>query len=97
MKYEISEIDIFSLGKVVAAVYAAFGLVSWLFIPLFLLMPMNGGGEEALAKGITTFFMLGAPLLYGIFGFIGGLIAGLIYNIMARSVGGLRVTLRQDA
>lgn len=97
MKYEISEIDIFSLGKVVAAVYAAFGLVSWLFIPLFLLMPMNGGGEEAFAKGLMIFFILAAPLVYAIFGFIGGLIAGLIYNIMARGVGGLRVTLRQDA
>lgn len=97
MKYEISEIDIFSLGKVVAAVYAAVGLVSWLFIPLFLLIPMNGGGEEAFAKGITVFFLLSAPLVYAIFGFIGGLIAGLIYNIMARSVGGLRITLRQDA
>ena len=96
MRYEISEIDIFSLGKVVAAVYAAIGLVSWLFVPLFLLVPMNGGGE-AFAKGIMIFFVLAAPLFYAIFGFIGGLIAGLIYNIMARSVGGLRITLRQDA
>lgn len=97
MRYEISEIDIFSLGKVMAAVYAAVGLVSWLFVPLFLLIPMNGGGEEAFAKGIMIFFLLAAPLVYAVFGFIAGLVAGLIYNIMARSVGGLRVTLRQDA
>jgi len=97
MRYEISEIDIFSLGKVVAAVYAAIGLVSWLFVPLFLLIPMNGDGEEAFAKGIMLFFLLAAPLVYAVFGFIGGLVAGLVYNLMARSVGGLRVTLRQDA
>lgn len=97
MRYEISEIDILSLGKVVAAVYAAIGLVSWLFVPLFLLIPMNGGGEEAFAKGIMLFFLLAAPLVYAVFGFIGGLVAGLVYNIMARSVGGLRFTLRQDA
>ena len=97
MRYEISEIDIFSLGKVVAAVYAAIGLVSWLFVPLFLLIPMNGGGEEAFAKGIMLLFLLVAPLVYAVFGFIGGLVAGFIYNIMARSAGGLRITLRQDA
>ena len=97
MKYEISEIDILSLGKVVAAVYAACGLISWLFIPLFLLIPMGGNGEEMFAKGVTIFFLLAAPIVYAIFGFIGGLVAGLIYNIMARSIGGLRFTLRQDA
>lgn len=97
MRYEISEIDILSLGKVVAAVYGAFGLLAWLFVPLFMLIPGGGGGEEMFAKGVTIFFLLAAPLVYAIFGFIGGLVAGLIYNIMARSIGGLRVTLRQGA
>lgn len=96
MKYEISEIDILSLGKVVGAVYGAFGLIAWLFVPLFLLIP-SGGGEEMFAKGVTMFFLLAAPLVYAVFGFIGGLVAGFIYNILARSVGGLRVTLRQGA
>jgi hypothetical protein len=97
MKYEVSEIDILSLGKVVGAVYGALGLIAWLFVPLFMLMPMGGGGEAMFAKGVTTFFLLAAPLVYAVFGFIGGLVAGLIYNIMARSIGGLRFTLRQDA
>jgi hypothetical protein len=96
MKYEISEIDILSLGKVVGAVYGAFGFIAWLFIPLFMLMP-TGGGEEMFAKGMMIFFIVSAPLVYAIFGFIGGLVAGLIYNIMARSMGGLRVTLREGA
>lgn len=98
MRYEISEVDILSLGKIVAAVYAAVcGLISWLLIPLFLLIPMGGSGEEMFAKGLTIFFLLAAPIVYAIFGFIGGLVAGLIYNMMARSIGGLRFTLRQDA
>jgi len=96
MNYEISELDILSLGKVVGAVYGAFGLIAWLFIPLFMFMP-TGGGDEMFAKGMMIFFFVAAPFVYAIFGFIGGLVAGLIYNIMARSVGGLRVTLRQGA
>ena len=97
MNYEISEVDILSLGKIVAAVYGAFGLLAWLFIPLFVLIPAVDGGEAAFATGMTIFFLLAAPLVYAIFGFIGGLVAGLIYNVMARSVGGLRITLRQGA
>lgn len=96
MRYEISELDIFSLGKVVAAVYAAGGLVMWLFLPLFLVIPMNGS-EGFFAKGFILLFFIGAPLINAVCGFVMGLLAGLIYNIMARSIGGLRVTLSQEA
>lgn len=96
MKYEISEIDILSLAKVVAAVYAAGGLVMWLFVPIFLFVPIGGGSEEMFAKGVMTFFFLAAPIANAIFGFVLGLLAGLVYNIMARTIGGLRFTLRQE-
>lgn len=96
MKYEISELDILSLGKVVAAVYAAGGLVMWLFVPIFLFLPMDGGGEALFAKGFMMFAFLAAPLFNAIFGFIMGMVAGLVYNIMARTIGGLRFTLRQE-
>ena len=95
MRYEISELDIFSVGKVVAAVYAAGGLVMWLFVPLFLVVPMNGS-EGFFARGFILLFFLGAPLINAVFGFVMGLLAGLVYNIMARSIGGLRITLRQE-
>lgn len=96
MKYEITELDVFSLGKVVAAVYAAGGLVMWLFVPIFLLIPSNGG-DEMFAKGLMLMFFLAAPIVNAIFGFIFGVIAAFVYNILARAVGGLRFTLRQEA
>lgn len=96
MKYEISEIDILSLGRVVAAVYAAGGLVMWLFVPIFLLLPLDGGGEVVFAKGFMMLVLLAAPLINAVFGFITGMIAGLVYNILARGMGGLRFTLRQE-
>ena len=96
MRYEITELDVVSLGKVFAAIHAAAGLFSWLFVPIFALMP-TGGGEGMFAKGIMMFFFLTAPLMYAIFGFIFGVVAALVYNLLARTVGGLRFTLRQDA
>jgi len=96
MKYEISEIDVLSLGKVVAAVYGAGGLAMWLFVPIFLLLPWDGGGEGMFARGLVMIVFLAAPLFNAIFGFVLGMIAGLIYNIMARTMGGLRLTLRQE-
>ena len=96
MRYEISELEILSVGKVVAAVYAAGGLVMWLFVPLFLIIPTNGS-EGVFAKGFMLLFLIAAPLINAVFGFVMGLLAGLVYNIMARSIGGLRVTLSQEA
>jgi hypothetical protein len=97
VRYEITELDVFSLGKVVAAIYAAAGLISWLFVPLFALMPTGGRGDEMFAKGIMMFFFLAAPLMYAIFGFIFGVVAALVYNLLARTAGGLRFTLRQES
>jgi len=95
MKYEITELDVFSLGKVVAAVYAAGGLVMWLFVPIFLVIPAGGGGDGMFAKGLMLMFFVAAPIVNAIFGFIFGVLAAFVYNILARTVGGLRFTLRE--
>ena len=96
MKYEITELDVFSLGKVVAAIYAGMGMFMWLFVPIFMLIPSGGDGDAMFAKGLMMFFFLTAPLVNAIFGFIFGVIAAFVYNILARTVGGLRFTLRED-
>ena len=96
MKYEITELDVFSLGKVVAAIYAGIGMFMWLFVPVFMLIPSGGDGDAMFAKGLMMFFFLTAPLVNAIFGFIFGVIAAFVYNILARTVGGLRFTLRED-
>jgi len=95
MKYEITELDVFSLGKVVAAIYAGIGMFMWLFVPIFMLIPSGSGGDAMFAKGLMMFFFLTAPLVNAIFGFIFGVIAAFVYNILARTVGGLRFTLRE--
>lgn len=95
MKYEITELDVFSLGKVVAAIYAGIGMFMWLFVPIFMLIPSGGDGDAMFAKGLMMFFFLTAPLVNAIFGFIFGVIAAFVYNILARTVGGLRFTLRE--
>jgi hypothetical protein len=59
-------------------------------------MPTGGRGEEMFAKGIMMFFFLAAPLMYAIFGFIFGILAALVYNLLAKTTGGLCFTLRQE-
>lgn len=85
-----------SLGKVTAIIYGAAGAVMWLFVPLFLVLPTNGS-EEMFTRGLVMFFFVAAPIIQAVMGFIMGMIAGAVYNLLSRTFGGLRISLRQEA
>ncbi len=38
-----------------------------------------------------------APVFYGVFGFVGGIISAALYNLFARWTGGIKVELQQEA
>jgi len=79
-------------GLVLAVTYAFFGLI---FAPFFVLMGVIGnktGNTPAAFGGIllAVFF----PVLYAIAGFIGGLLAAVIYNLVAKWTGGFEFEFR---
>jgi hypothetical protein len=49
------------------------------------------GGVGAVVIGLVI--MIAVPVLYGIFGFIGGAIGALVYNLAAGVVGGVKFEL----
>jgi hypothetical protein len=79
-------------GLVLAVLYAFFGLI---FAPFFILMAVigqkTGGGPAAFGGVIAAVFF---PIIYAVGGFIGGLIAAAIYNLVAKWTGGLEFELR---
>ncbi len=93
----IKRIDVLSAAKITAIIAAAFGLlagVMFFFVgSLFGSMMGNAvgqhGGGMAMFGGVMGIIVL--PILYGIFGFIGGLIQAFIYNLAAGFVGGIRI------
>ena len=97
MRHEISHIDVLSVGKVAAAIYGASGALMWIFLPIFMLLPMEGAAEAVFARGFILFFFLSAPLFYAVMGFIIGIVVGAVYNLLARSFGGLEITLNPKA
>lgn len=86
MQHEVTNIDILSTGKIFAMMYLIMALV---FSP-FLLLPALLSDSGFMGVGFTVFMLL----LYPILGFIGGMIFAVIYNVSARIVGGLSVTLQ---
>jgi len=92
----IKRIDVFSAGKVMGIIAAAIGLIAGVLLLLFGSMVgslaaasgADGGGFMAIG-GVMGVIIL--PIMYGIFGFIGGVIQAFVYNLAAGWVGGIRI------
>lgn len=80
------------LGKMLAIMYGAMGLI---FCPFFLLFslfaPHPQGAHVPAIFLFGTGFALMLPVIYGIMGFILGVISGFIYNLIAKWIGGIEV------
>lgn len=88
----IKRIDVLSAGKIYAIIAAAVGLIAGVILFLFGGMLSHMGGNSSslgMVGGAMGIILL--PIMYGIFGFIGGIIQALIYNLAAGWVGGLRI------
>lgn len=74
---------------------ATYGVIGLIFAPFFLLISTLGlkaSGQAPtglMAAGVGMIFFL--PIAYAAVGFVGGLIAALIYNLLARWIGGIEV------
>jgi hypothetical protein len=87
-----------SLGKMLGAIYGTIGMIAGLIISLVSVLGFAIGSVAApdqLGNMVGLLFGVGAvvfiPLVYGALGFVGGLIAALIYNWVARVVGGVEI------
>jgi hypothetical protein len=87
-------------GIVLGVLYA---LLSILIVPFFMLAGFGAmaaakqGGAEvpfAFMFGIGALFL---PVLYGVMGFIFGVIAAAVYNLVAKWTGGLEIVLEDVA
>lgn len=88
-------------GLVLGVLYAVMVFLAMLIIIPLGLTGMFSGGRGlgvtgAREVGVGLGMIIGGPLIYGLVGFIGGVIAAWIYNIIAKMTGGLEFTL-EDA
>ncbi len=98
----LQRIGAFSCAKLMGALYALLGLIIGIFFSLFGLLGaaagLSGGGEDAAAGALFgALFGVGAiilmPVIYGLMGFVGGLIMAWLYNLVARLTGGIELEL----
>lgn len=93
----VKSIGVLSLGKIMGTMYAAFG---FLFGALFSLIALFGFAAGSMSEsgdfggmlfGVGAIIIL--PLVYGVMGFIAGIISALVYNFIASLAGGVELEL----
>lgn len=97
MKKRLKKIEPFQLGKIFGALYALSSLVMLPFILLFSILAGFAQQSAGVAPpmplmlGMGAGFLIMAPIMYGIMGFISGIIGACLYNLVAKWVGGIEV------
>jgi hypothetical protein len=79
-----------STAKVVAVLYAIFGLIMGAFFSLAALFRADGGHAPLWGVAAVVIF----PVLYGVLGFLVTLLTTWLYNVVAGAVGGIELDLR---
>jgi hypothetical protein len=94
----IRRVGVLSVGKVFGALYCVFGLLAGLVIALISVLGVAVANQQpGAAKLPPAILGVGAivifPLIYGVAGFIVGLIGAAFYNVAAGIVGGIELDL----
>ena len=82
MKHQITRISVRQSAKVAAALYGVGSAV--IAVPIGLLMFLAGQRGPAM-------FIIFAPVLYAVLGFIMVALVGFLYNFVAKKFGGIEV------
>ena len=86
MSQTISRISPVQAGKLFGVMYLILGA---LFMPFFLLPAVFSEQSSPFGLG----FAIALPFLYGVMGFLGTAFFCWLYNVLARRLGGIEITL----
>ncbi len=103
MVTRLRHISVVQFALVAAVLYGLIGtiigLAWWLVISPIMMAGIKSSGITtpgmAAMTGIGVFAIIFFPILYGIIGFIAGLLYAALYNLAARWTGGFELTLEQ--
>jgi hypothetical protein len=91
---EIKSMDVLSVGKIYALVMAIIGFIGGIIIALVGSAASTFSRPGMWGAGLGVLSIIVLPIVYGIIGFIIGVIAAAIYNLVARWVGGIKIELK---
>jgi hypothetical protein len=95
--YTIKQLGIVSVGKFFAVLGVIWGFFTGFLIAFGLgeMGPMMGTSAVALGAGIAglVFMIFFTTIIGGVFGFVGGAVVAIVYNLVLGATGGIEMDL----
>jgi hypothetical protein len=92
MKKQLTYVTPLKAGIVLAVLYFAGGLIGAVIALPFLLLAR--AVSEASVNTFSPVWLFLMPILYGVLGFVVGIIAAALYNLVAKVTGGIEFELK---
>ncbi len=92
MKRQLTYIAPLRAGIVLGLLYGMLSLIVVPFILVASLFTLKAQSSGAAVFGIG--FVIALPVIYAVLGFVGGIIAAALYNLVAKWTGGFVLELR---
>ena len=73
-----------------------YGVLSVIAVPFLALTAMSAIKANTPIAAVGVLIVIGLPLIYAVCGFIGGVIAAFLYNLIAKFTGGLEFETRES-
>ncbi len=83
MKLKIKKIEPLRAGYILGVVYA--------LLSLFVIVPITLISQIFNPNSMGIIMVIILPIIYGILGFLGGLIMSALYNLVSKWIGGLEI------
>jgi len=94
----LKSVGVISVAKLMGLLYGCLGLI---FAPIFLLIGLVGsfaGADKTPLAGVFGVVLaILMPLIYAAMGFVSGAVGALLYNALAKWVGGFELELEPQA
>ena len=93
----INRLGVLSVGKIMGCVYGLLGFIPACFFFVFLMigaaMPPGANNPFPAGAGVVLGIvaLIFVPVVYGLMGFIGGILTSAIYNLIASFIGGIEI------
>jgi len=98
---EIQRIGVWSLSKLYAVIGAIVGLIAGIFIAVIGMIISSAVSSTAGTSAVVPFAGFGIfsiillPIIYGVLGLISGAVGAVVYNLVAKMIGGMEVEIVQ--
>jgi hypothetical protein len=87
----ITRIEPGQFALIIGATYALMGIIAAILMFMFASMiPIPGMGN--MGRGVAVILV---PVIYGVLGYVSGFIGAAVYNLVAGTVGGIKVTVSE--